>query len=546
MGFALPLVPFLVTGSVAYLLIRFLISLVPTNSKSQGLRPPDGPPGLPLIGNLHQLPKTGAHRLFTEWAKTYGGIFSLRMGPALAVVITDRRIVKDLLDKKSAIYSDRPPSYVSHDLITKGDHLLVMKYGETWRSFRRAIHQFFRETACESEQIKTLVNAEQVQMMRDFLVHPENHMRHTKRTSNSIIMSLVFGTRTDSDQTPHMKELYEVMERWSEVMEIGATPPVDIFPLLKYLPESLFNNWVQRSLEVGNRMKRLYSSMQARVLSRRASGKNAVPTFMDQLLDAKTIRSETPLTENQRDFIGGVLMEGGSDTVSTMMLVVIQALTLYPEVQLRAQAEIDAVCSDQASPTWDDYDKLPYIAQIVKEAMRWRPVTPLSFPHALSQDDVITTPDGRQFFLPKGTTVFLNVWGLHHDSNRFPDPDKFNPDRFAKQTRPAAEYTASGVDRDHFVYGAGRRICPGIHLAEREMFLGTAKLLWGFNFEQKVDKMGKKVSIDTDPVTGYTEGFLVCPGEFECKVTARSEERAKTIIREFEKADVEVFSKYRG
>ncbi|KAK4212170.1 cytochrome P450 [Rhypophila decipiens] len=547
MALASPLVPFLVTGTVVYVVVKLLMAAMSTHPKSQALRPPDGPPGLPLIGNLHQLPKTGAHRLFTEWAKTYGGIFSLKMGPALAVVITDRQIVKDLLDKKSAIYSDRPPSYVSHDLITKGDHLLVMKYGETWRSFRRAIHQFFRETACESEQIKSLVDAEQVQMMRDFLVKPENHMRHTKRTSNSIIMSLVFGIRTDSDQTPHMKELYAVMERWSEVMEVGATPPVDIFPFLKYAPESLFNNWVQRSLDVGNRMKSLYSSMKAQVIARRASGSQKVPTFMDQVLDSNNIKSQTPLTENQRDFIGGVLMEGGSDTVSTMMLVVIQALTLHPEVQRRAQAEIDAVCTDKASPAWSDYNRLPYIAQIVKEAMRWRPVTPLAFPHALSQDDTITTPDGRQFFLPKGTTVFLNVWGLHHDPERFQNPDEFNPDRFANQTRPAAEYTASGVDRDHFIYGAGRRICPGIHLAEREMFLGTAKLLWGFNFEQVVDeKTGLKLPIDTDPTTGYTEGFLVCPADFPCKVTVRSGERAKTILREFEKADVEVFSKYRG
>ena len=65
---------------------------------------------------------------FTEWSKLYGGLFTLKLGTATMVVITDRRIAKDL-DKKANIYSQRPDSYVSHDLITKGNHLLVMHYG---------------------------------------------------------------------------------------------------------------------------------------------------------------------------------------------------------------------------------------------------------------------------------------------------------------------------------------------------------------------------------------------------------------------------------
>lgn len=98
-------------------------------------------------------------------------------------------MVKALIDKKSAIYSDRPSSYVSHDLITQGDHLLVMKNGEKWRLFRKLLHQKFNENRCEKEHI-TLQNAEAVQMLKDCLVEPEGLMRHPKRFSNSIIMSL--------------------------------------------------------------------------------------------------------------------------------------------------------------------------------------------------------------------------------------------------------------------------------------------------------------------------------------------------------------------
>lgn len=126
---------------------------------------------------------------FTKWAKEYGPIVSLKLGSATTIVINDRSMVKALIDKKSAIYSDRPPSYVSHDLITRGDHLLVMRHGELWRLFRKLVHQKFHESRCEREHI-TLQNAEAVQMLKDCLTEPEGLMRHPKRFSNSIIMSL--------------------------------------------------------------------------------------------------------------------------------------------------------------------------------------------------------------------------------------------------------------------------------------------------------------------------------------------------------------------
>ena len=413
------------------------------------------------------------------------------------------------------------------------------------------------ESAVDKSHL-ALVDAEQVAMVKDFVDKPGEHMVHTKRTSNSIIMSLVFGVRTPDSTTPHMRDLYNVMERWSAVMETGATPPVDIFPFLKMVPESWFGNWVRHAQDVGKRMKTLYSTQKGLVLARRAGNLKGqanghaskgdaatterMTTLMDEVLDKQ---DKLQLTKNQQDFLGGVLMEGGSDTVSTMMLVVLQALCLNPDIVQRAQRDIDAVVDEGCTPRWEHRDKLPYITQIVKEAMRWRPVTPLAFPHALlsaeqgGQGDVIDD----HFWLPPGTPVFLNVWGLQHDCE---DPGRFDPDRFDGRTKPSAVYAASSeyALRDHYVFGAGRRICPGIHLAEREMFLGTAKLLWGFNIEQARDETGNVIPIDTDPVTGYTEGFLVCPKDFACKVTPRSDRRAATIVKEFEAARKIVFSRY--
>lgn len=86
---------------------------------------PPGPPTIPILGNVHQIPLKGAHFQFTKWAKQYGGIYSLKMGTGTAIVLTDRRLVKELVEKKSAIYSHRPRSYVA-DLISGGDHILLV------------------------------------------------------------------------------------------------------------------------------------------------------------------------------------------------------------------------------------------------------------------------------------------------------------------------------------------------------------------------------------------------------------------------------------
>ena len=126
---------------------------------------------------------------FTEWANQYGGLYTLKIGSGTMAVITDRRIVKETVDKKSQLYNHRPPSFVSHDLITQGDHLLVMHYGNKWRKFRKLIHQHLTEAMVESQHLQ-IVDAEAVQLVRDYLVHPEAHMLHPKRFSNSITNSI--------------------------------------------------------------------------------------------------------------------------------------------------------------------------------------------------------------------------------------------------------------------------------------------------------------------------------------------------------------------
>ncbi|CAN8095855.1 unnamed protein product [Discula destructiva] len=380
------------------------------------------------------------------------------------------------------------------------------------------------EAMCEKQHF-SVQNAEAIQLMNDFLVAPEYLMKHPKRYSNSITNSLVYGIRTKDIHSDYMNRLYTIMHKFSEILEFGATPPINSFPLLKLVPESFLGHWKSRAVHVGELMNSLYGEVFSRVKRRRDGGENR-RTFMDLMLDLN--EKSNSISPEKVMFTGGVLMEGGSDTSSTLILGMLRAMIDYPEVQKRAQTEIDAVIGEDRSPTWADFSKLPYINMMIKEGHRWRPVTPLGIPHAVAEDDWF-----RDMFIPKGSTVILNMWGLHHDPTRWDSPAEFKPERFAAYPKPASQYLNDGPARDHFGYGAGRRVCPGVHVAERNLFVAMAKLLWAFEFRKTA---GAK---EAETSTGMVQAVR----DFECEVTVRSEKRAETIRREFEEAQ-EVFADY--
>ena len=139
--------------------------------------------------------------------------------------------------------------------------------------------------------------------------------------------------------------------------------------------------------------------------------------------------------------------------------------------------------------------------------------------------------------LPKGSTVVLNVWAMHHDPSTWHEPEHFQPERYTDFPALASSYTTADR-RDHFGYGAGRRVCPGIHLAERNLIIGVAKLLWAFEFSERSDAVN-----DSSAETGMSQGFLHCVKGYRMDIRLRSEAKRATILRELEEAKV-VFEKF--
>lgn len=114
---------------------------------------------------------------------------------------------------------------------------------------------------------------------------------------------------------------------------------------------------------------------------------------------------------------------------------------------------------------------------------------------------------------------------------------KFEPSRFLGKDLSAAEYinVNDPYERDHFTYGAGRRVCPGVHVAERSLFIVIVRVLWGFSISKKKGPDGELV----EPPTGMVRGFLSVPLSFQCDIRPRSAVHAQIMRKVFSEAEAE-------
>ncbi|KAL1969797.1 hypothetical protein VTN77DRAFT_7306 [Rasamsonia byssochlamydoides] len=197
-------------------------------------RMPKGPPTIPVLGNLHQIPVTGLYRKFRDWGQQYGGIFSLKFGPTNAIVLYSREAIHELLDKRGLIYSDRPNSYIGH-LMTQGDHVLLSSNDAMVREKRKIVACYFSPAVLDGEAAPQQ-EAEAIIALNDFLCTPERFYNHIRRVTASTVSILVFGQRGATSDSFWASTVCAVLKTFTEILEPGASPPFDQFPFLKQIP----------------------------------------------------------------------------------------------------------------------------------------------------------------------------------------------------------------------------------------------------------------------------------------------------------------------
>jgi len=181
-------------------------------------------------------------------------------------------------------------------------------------------------------------------------------------------------------------------------------------------------------------------------------------------------------------------------------------MTLFPEVQKKAQEELDRVIGPDRLPEFKDRDQLPYINALVSETSRWQPIGKLSVPHQVIKDDV-----HEGYFIPKGSIILPNVWSFTHDPGLYRDPDVYNPSRFLSTDGNEPE-----TNPMELIFGFGRRSCPGMHLADSSLWMASAMILATFNISKVVED-----GVTIEPSVKYTSGTVSHPKPFKCSIKPR-------------------------
>lgn len=141
-----------------------------------------------------------------------------------------------LFDRRGAKYSGRPPFHICNDIIfPRTTHLLVMDYGPEWRAMRRMLQEWLKPSAVA--EMLPLQDAESTQTLIHLLDTPDNWYNHIRRYSAALVLASMFGLRGANFDSHRIQHFYYIHNRVTTIMELGAAPPVDIFPLFKMLPD---------------------------------------------------------------------------------------------------------------------------------------------------------------------------------------------------------------------------------------------------------------------------------------------------------------------
>ncbi|XP_050021754.1 cytochrome P450 4A10 isoform X3 [Alexandromys fortis] len=188
--------------------------------------------------------------------------------------------------------------------------------------------------------------------------------------------------------------------------------------------------------------------------------------FLDILLFARTENGDSLSDKDIRAEVDTFMFEG-HDTTASGLSWIFYALATHPEHQQRCREEVQSLLGDGSSITWDHLDQMPYTTMCIKEAMRLYPPVPgvvreLNTP--------VTFPDGRS--LPKGISVTLSIYALHHNPKVWPNPEVFDPSRFAPDS-PRHSHS-------FLPFSGGARNCIGKQFAMNELKVVVALTLLRF------------------------------------------------------------------
>ncbi|KAH4117801.1 hypothetical protein HBI62_070710 [Parastagonospora nodorum] len=494
----------ILASGVAYTFSRYLWR--------KDVRPlPPGPKGIPFLGNVNDMPKPGVLECH-HWLKhkdLYGPISSVTAMGQTFIIINDPDIAFELLRDRAAIHSSRPCPVFSGDMVGFAGATAMIPYNDTWKIHRKIITQ----VASSNKSIAAFDRAQEIEsahFLLNVLDSPEKLFKHLQNEAGSVVLRITYGYIAAHGADPLVEVAAQTMLDFS-VSTVPGMWMVDYLPFLRYVPGWLPGTGFKKTArQMAMRLKQC-TDQPYEWVKQQMREKRHTTSFVSEFI-------ENTSTETEMEFIhkwaAMSLFLAGVDTTSSSLMIFFLAMMVYPEVQKKASEEIDHVIGRSRLPVAADRDKLPYIMAMVKETHRWHLVLPLGFPHSNIEQDIY-----RGYRIPKGSILLPNNWHFTHDPEVYPDPMAFKPERHLDTPTHKAE-----PDPRKFIFGYGRRICPGRYVADNALFITIAQSLAVFDITKPTEN-GKIV----EPNVEFKPGTFSHPLPYRCSIKPKSKEHEDLI-----------------
>ncbi|KAL8457553.1 hypothetical protein ACS0TY_035424 [Phlomoides rotata] len=439
---------------------------------------PPGPRPWPIIGNLPHLgPKP--HQSMAALAQVYGPLVHLKMGLVHVVVAASAGVAEQFLKVHDANFSSRPPNAGAKYVAYNYQDLVFAPYGPRWRLLRKicALHIFSARALDDFCHVRQ----EEVCILSGALESAGNNPVRLGEMVNVCTTNAIARAMLGKRVVGHVggggdEKAEEFKAMVVELMALGGVFNIgDFIPILEGLDLQ----------GVAAKMKRLHKRFDDFLNAILEDHKINIPCGVDghvDLLSTLISLKETSdsdegrLTDTEIKALLLNLFTAGTDTTSSTVEWAITELIRHPKIMAQAQQELDSVVGKDRYVNESDISQLPFLQAIIKETFRLHPSTPLSLPRIANESCEV-----NGYYIPKGSTLLVNVWAIARDPSIWPNPLGFQPERFL----PGGENPNIDVKGNNFElipFGSGRRICAGMNLGLQMVQLLIATLIHAFNF----------------------------------------------------------------
>ncbi|XP_014794695.1 PREDICTED: cytochrome P450 2J2-like [Calidris pugnax] len=450
------------------MLLIFLVVFLLVADYMKHRKPKNFPPSpfrIPFLGHVHMMSFSNPQSMVDKLVEKYGDVFSTEMGSTVFVCVNGMRLIKEVLVNQGENFIDRPEIPIDAEVFSKMG--LISSNGHLWKQQRRFTLTTLRNFGLGKRSLEERIQEECRFLVDAFGEEQGNpfdpHFKVNNAVSN-IICSVTFGNRFEYHDQDFQK-LLQLMDETVTLHGSIASQLYNSFPtIMKFLPGShhtIFKNWKKMKAFVKERIDKHKEDLNP------SESRDFIDSYLQEIAKAN---GDGSFQEENLVACALDLLFAGTETTSTTVRWALLYMAMYPEIQARVQAEIDAVIGQARQPSLEDRKNLPYTNAVIHEVQRKSNIIPFNVPRLTVKDTMV---DG--FLIPKGTVLITNLASVLFDKNEWEAPDTFNPGHFLKD--------GQFWRRDYFIpFSIGKRSCLGELLARSELFLYFTSLLQKFTF----------------------------------------------------------------